>query len=252
MKLIDLIPIEITSRISIVGAGAKTSVLYALAKGYRKPIILSTSTRVSLDEAELADEHIRITKPVDFLQVAGGLSKNLTFFSNQNKEHQVIGLSEEDMINLEKLATIHNYPIIIEADGAKDLWLKAPAYYEPPIPEFTDHVIICMNSNIFGHKINDGNVHRPEILSLLLDIPLSSKVDERIVANLLIHPSGGMKNIPVNAKISIFINAVDSKEKEQYAQNLAILLKKNERIKNIIQGNISYYHGIEENIKNLI
>ena len=252
MKLIDLIPIQNTSRISIVGAGAKTSVLYALAKAYQQPIILTTSTRVSLEEASIADEHINISKPVDFLKVAGGLTNNLTFFSSQIKAHQVKGLSDQDLLNLEKLATIHNYPIIIEADGAKDLWLKAPAYYEPPIPEFTDHVIVCVNSNIFGHQLNDGNVHRPEIVSLLLNLSSSTIVDEKIVADLISHPSGGMKNIPQNAKITLFINGVDSVEKENQANRTKEFLQENTRITNCIQGNISYHQDKEENIKQLI
>lgn len=252
MKLIDLIPLTSNSRIAIVGAGAKTSVLYALAKGYNNPVILSTSTRVSLEEVELSDQHIRINKPVDFLQVASGLSENLTFFSSQSKEHQVIGLSEIDLINLNKLASIYNYPVIIEADGAKDLWLKAPAHYEPPIPPYTNHTIVCVNSNIFGEKINDGNVHRPEILSLLLNLPLTQIIDEEIVANLILNPSGGMKNIPENSKISVFINAVNSDKKEEYAKKLAVMLENNNRITNVIQGNISYYDNTENNIKLLL
>jgi len=50
-------------------------------------------------------------------------------------------------------------PLLIEADGSHGLPLKAPAEQEPPIPEFTDHVIVVAGVSAFGKPINDEHIY---------------------------------------------------------------------------------------------
>jgi hypothetical protein len=46
------------------------------------------------------------------------------------------------MEGLRELAGHHDLPLLIEADGARQKALKAPAAHEPAIPEFVDMVVV--------------------------------------------------------------------------------------------------------------
>ncbi len=54
--------------------------------------------------------------------------------------------------------------MIIEADGARKLPIKAPAEHEPVIPEFVNTVITVIGLSGLGKPLTEEWVHRPGIL----------------------------------------------------------------------------------------
>lgn len=249
MKLIDAIPINSSSRIAIVGAGGKTSLLFSLANAYQNQSILSTTTHISQVQADLADEHTFLTIPVELLPYVGGFENKTTIFTGKTDDGRLGGVEIPLINKLHELATLHQHPMLIEADGARNLWFKAPESHEPLIPTFINHVIICVNLKILGQSLNGSMVHRNEIISKILNIPDNSIIDEKIIANLITNPKGGLKNIPNSAKIIVFLNHDFSNEKNESVSLLVKLILKNEMIDEVIAGNISYREALEDNVE---
>ncbi len=88
---------------------------------------------------------------------------------------------------------------LIEADGARQRPLKAPADHEPVIP--------ASGLDALGQSVSAPAVHRPE---LLLAISKESTVGPGVVADVLASPEGGMKGIPKGARVRPLLNKARS------------------------------------------
>ena len=88
---------------------------------------------------------------------------------------------------------------IVEADGAKGRQLKVPAEHEPAIPAGADHVIIVAGLGALNRPLDESTVHRPELAARLLSLPVGTMITATMVARLIDHPSGGLKNVPPHA-----------------------------------------------------
>ena len=92
---------------------------------------------------------------------------------------------------------------LIEADGARQCPLKAPADHEPVVPACTTIVVPMAGLDALGQSISAPAVHRPE---LLLAISRESTVGPGVVADVLASPAGGMKGIPRGARLRPLLN----------------------------------------------
>jgi molybdenum cofactor cytidylyltransferase len=115
----------------------------------------------------------------------------------------------------------HQIPLLIEADGARGKPLKAPGGHEPPIPEFVDLVVQVAGLSGLGNPIDDQHIHRPATYSKLSELNPGDKVTIDAMAKVLLHPAGGMKNIPEVARRVVLLNQADTPELQAAAGNLA-------------------------------
>jgi len=53
-------------------------------------------------------------------------------------------------------------------------------------------------------------VHRPELVEKLAGAPPGAVITPAIVARVLAHREGGLKNVPQRARIAVLINKVDT------------------------------------------
>ena len=116
--------------------------------------------------------------------------------------------------------------VIVEADGSRMRSLKAPAEHEPVIPNCTTTVVPVVGADVFGQFLNDKNVHRSGLVADILDIDYDSRVTSEVVARLLLHQLGGMKNIPDDSRWVPFINKVASQAQTRFAADTAQILLK--------------------------
>jgi molybdenum cofactor cytidylyltransferase len=134
----------------------------------------------------------------------------LLFTGPPVETNRVSGLDPELLEKLLMLAESWKCPLIIEADGARKLPLKAPADHEPPIPDFVDTVITVIGLSGLGKALNEKCVHRPELFSRLVELPLGSKIKSQHLVKALTSDRGGLKNIPSRARKILLINQIDS------------------------------------------
>ncbi len=211
MDLINRFRLSGSSRIALVGSGGKTTLMFQLAKDYQTRVILTTSTHMAQNQLQGADHHIEVHDRGDIPDLSENLQGDVLLFTGPPVEtNRVGGLDPELLENLLKLADSWNCPLIIEADGARKLPLKAPADHEPPIPDFVDTVITVIGLSGLGKPLNEKWVHRPEYFSRLVDLPLESVINSHHLVHALISERGGLKNIPSRARKILLINQIDS------------------------------------------
>lgn len=84
--------------------------------------------------------------------------------------------------------------VLVEADGAKRLPLKAPAEYEPVIPSCTDAVAAVAGMDAVGQAVG-AVCHRPERVCALLGAGAEHVLTPADAALLLASPQGGRKGV---------------------------------------------------------
>jgi len=103
---------------------------------------------------------------------------------------------------------------IVEADGARQRPLKAPAGHEPVMPSGVSVVCPMAGLDALGGQIDEHTVHRAELLAALLPtLPgrggresTPRIVTPEVVAAALTSPDGGFKGIPDEASVCPILN----------------------------------------------
>ena len=137
------------SIVSFVGGGGKTSALFSLARRQRRPVLLTTTTKVGFNQIQAAD---RILTPRDFStepEIVG--AERVIWVSELHGNGgtgKISGISDADFAELARRAAKFGYSILIEADGAHRRSIKAPEKHEPVIPPETTIVAACIGLSV--------------------------------------------------------------------------------------------------------
>jgi probable selenium-dependent hydroxylase accessory protein YqeC len=133
--------------------------------------------------------------------------------------------------------------VLVEADGAARLPLKAPDENEPVIPSKTSLVVVVVGIDSLGVELSADHVFRPHIVSELTGLPLGGTVTVEVIAELIVHPRGMAKGAPPHSTIIPFLNKVDTPDGLKKGKVLArrILEKEHPQINRVVLG-----HAIHE------
>jgi molybdenum cofactor cytidylyltransferase len=196
--------------VSFVGAGGKTTTLFQLAHeiGNRTSVIVTSSTHLGIWQIPLADHHIITHHPGDIQIPTDGV----TLVTGEIENDRTKPVNETVLNWLHEYISSRNIPLLIEADGSRQKPLKAPAAHEPPIPEFTDTVVLVAGLSALGKPLTDEHVHRAELFSQLSGLQLNQVITPDAITRILTHPQGGLKNIPSHARRVVLLNQADTPE----------------------------------------
>ena len=138
---------------ALIGGGGKTTLMYTLAEELRLrgSVIVTTST------------HIRRPPQYPLLLTAEPAAVSAAL-----AEHGVVCVAAEGpegkltapALSFDALGALADF-VLVEADGAKRLPLKAHAPHEPVIPAESGRVILVVGASGFGRPIREA-AHRPE------------------------------------------------------------------------------------------
>ncbi len=209
-------------RSAVVGSGGKTSLLFRLARACIPPVVVSNSAHLAVEQGRYADQVITVNGMVD-LQAAGddAFSGVSLFTGPADARGRSLGLSAELLASLAGMAASRQAPLLIEADGSRGLPLKAPAEWEPPLPGFVDSVIVAAGMSGVGKPLSSEWVYRPEDYSRLAGLALGAEITAEAVAGELLHPGGGLKNIPPAARRMVLLNQADTAIEREAAERIA-------------------------------
>lgn len=222
-----------TPIISVVGAGGKTSVICELAKEYQmagKSVVVMTTTHMRRpwrNECFLeADKKNATTNSIlKFkMEIQDALETGGIIWVGSLAEDDKIGSIEEVFF---QVILEQNIPVLIEADGAKELPLKAPESFEPVILPQTTCVINVYGMDAIGQKLA-ACAHRPQRVSQILQKNLEQEIREEDIVKLALSNEGGRKNVNLNMDYHIILNKADTEERKASAETIKKDLSQNE------------------------
>lgn len=161
---------------AIIGSGGKTTLIAVLAEELRNrgSVILCTSTKIfpSSIYPTLIDENSEaIARALGEYGVVCIGSPAMAGKLMQPKQ------------SFRELSSLADF-VLVEADGANHLPLKAHAPHEPVIPAESNQVVCVLGADGFGKPIAQV-CHRPELYSTLCGAPETTPVTPELAARVL-------------------------------------------------------------------
>lgn len=142
---------------SVIGSGGKTSLLAALARELSGTVVLTTTTHILPFEGV----PLLVSPTADNVRAALAESRVICAGSRDEKNGKLVTPS----LGIDALATLADY-VLVEADGARRLPLKAHATWEPVIPACSNRTIVVFGASGLDHPVSE-KVHRPELFCQL-------------------------------------------------------------------------------------
>ncbi|TZE82302.1 selenium cofactor biosynthesis protein YqeC [Calorimonas adulescens] len=194
----DIIGISKGDIISFIGGGGKTTIIkdltYEMIPFYT--VAITTTT------------HIYPYHGVKTVFLREDLpDENPLFFArDMDSNGKLVGLLPGD------IKSIKRDVILVEADGSKGRSLKAPAEWEPVVPDCTTITCIVIGLDVIGKPLDGEYVYRAERVCRLTGYRLGMTVDAELILRLL-NPDGLLKG--AKGKIFIILNKADIVGKEE-------------------------------------
>ncbi len=228
--------------ISLVGAGGKTSLMFAMARELAtlgNHVVTSTTTKIFKPSRHETHFLLLREEAGDILKVIPDLINtygHLTLAESRLPGKKLRGVSPELIDGLSAQEGIDH--VLVEADGAARLPLKAPDENEPVIPSRTSLVVVVVGIDSLGVELSADHVFRPHIVSELTGLPLGWMVTAETIAELIVHPRGMAKGAPPHSTIIPFLNKVDTPNGLKKGRGLArrIVEKGHPRISRVVLG----------------
>jgi molybdenum cofactor cytidylyltransferase len=243
MRLSDSLRIKGGEVVAFVGAGGKSTAIRRLVKELRShiPVIVTTTTKIALDQRDLAKEHLVLDSMEDFQSVVESLqSFESVLLTGQKDEAEPKWLGIEPDLIEKLIHTVQErgWVLLVEADGARRKSLKVPAHYEPVLPSRCDLVVPVVGLDVIGEGCSSPNIHRPEILMKLLSLDDHDRIDAHHVVEILTSSQGGLKNIPPSSSVRVLLNKADSDRDLDHGYEIARGLIKNKRIQSVLLASV--------------
>ena len=196
--------------VSLVGAGGKTTVLYALAADLRKrglSVVMTSTTHMQMPVTAttmpplvvVSDEENWLTTVKARLARYG----SVTVIHKRRRDDKLEGVEPVMVDELRNLADC----VVIEADGARNRSLKAPAPHEPVIPDETTLSIILVGLDVLDQRLDEDQVHRLEVVTSLSGRAPGMEVTESVIAAAVI--KGYLPKLPKGSRHAVFLNKVN-------------------------------------------
>jgi len=208
MTLIKALGLADARLIALIGAGGKTSLMFALAKEFADTgdtVLLTTTTRLAADEAAGPWPEIIATDPAEIVAAAPPTAGAVLVHAGIDAvSDKVIDLDAEtvDRVTASKVFD----RILIEVDGAARRPLKVPAAHEPVIPRAADTVIAVAGLSGVGRPLSGETVFRTEAWSGLTGLAAGDAVTATSVTDAATHAQGFAKGAPATAVRTLFLN----------------------------------------------
>jgi probable selenium-dependent hydroxylase accessory protein YqeC len=219
--------------IALVGAGGKTTTMYTLARELierEKRVVTTTTTQIYLPQP---GETERLLVEAEMSRLLKNLQRGWRDCRHITVASAVIGSGKLKGLSAEQPAQLFQHGgadvVIVEADGARHLKIKAPADYEPVMPTQVSLVLLLLSAEALNQPLSGEIVHRPEVLARLTAIKAGDPLTPAVVARLLLHKQGGLKQVPDGAGVYVLITHATQERRESIA-HLAELVREEPRV----------------------
>lgn len=197
--------------VALVGAGGKTSLLYALAREIvrsGRTVVTTTTTKILTPRFDQSPKLLLVQDDPELRTLPDRLHEHrqVTVAASLTAETgKLQGLDDRLITQLSHLADC----VLIEADGAAGRPIKAPAQWEPVIPPFASLVIPIVGLDSVGKPATEAWAFRLRELCAVTGLIPGEAITPQAVARLLCHSHGGLKNVPSQIPVIPLLNKED-------------------------------------------
>lgn len=220
LSLAEALRAQSSQFIALIGAGGKTTTMFQLARQLPQPVILTATSHLGVWQLAQADHHIIATSSAVRTELARH-TQGVILVTGEVDGDRTKPIAPHILDELKQYCETHSFPLLIEADGARQKPLKAWAEHEPPIPPFVDLVIHVVGLRGLGKPLDGQTVHRPEVFAQLGQIEMGQIISPSALTRVLMHPQGAVRNIPTEARRLLLFNQADTPELQSMARSMA-------------------------------
>jgi len=221
-RLTTLLALHTRAVIALVGAGGKTTTMYTLARELSEQgrrVVTTTTTQIYTPRPEESE----------LLLVDSSLPRLLTHLQEGWQHYRQISVAQAILPHNKLKGLLPEQPflllqqggadmVIVEADGARHRQIKAPAAYEPVLPAQVRVVLLLLSAEVLNQPLGGNIAHRPEIIASLTGLASGDLLTPAAVARLLLHPQGGLKQVPEDATVSLLLTHATAERQPDIAQ----------------------------------
>ena len=206
MKLREAFNIVPGDVVSFVGAGGKTSTLVALGHelaevGWR--VLATATTPIPAEQLDLFPDKCAVRDGAAVISAALEASR-FAFIYDRIRGGVVHSLSARAIGWL--LDAVDADALLIEADNARGLPLKAPYDGEPAIPRETTLAIPMASLAALGKPLNNEHVYNASAMIERYGFYEDSPIKSPWVAQVLRDEELGLRGVPDKARVMVWLN----------------------------------------------
>jgi probable selenium-dependent hydroxylase accessory protein YqeC len=229
---------------AFVGAGGKTSALFALAEAARRGgagrVAIATTTKMRDPRFEegrrfdrlFVDPRLGEEPEGRDAEDLGAMRELWRGPSGETVAMAARAFAEGDARKIGGLHPCLASPIamdfdlvLVEADGARGRSIKAAGEGEPVVPACADAVLGLVGLDCIGEKLGDGIAHRPERLGALVACAPGERILPRHVAALAASPQGLFKGCPPGAARIALLNKAELADRASLLELVGLIGK---------------------------
>ncbi len=213
--LLDALEIRDHRYVFIVGAGGKTSLMFALANALARAgrgVLTSTSTRIF---PPTPDQSPCLVVEPDGDRLIATLSATAlpaTAVASRRPDGKLQGLSLPVLDRLRDAPFLDH--LLVEADGSRGLPLKAHGPDEPVVSAAADLVVAVVGADAVGRLPTDEHVHRAQLLRARLGVDAHTPLSPEDVAAAVLHPDGFLRAVGPATEVCVLITRADAASSE--------------------------------------
>lgn len=211
MSLAELFaPLIASPCTAFVGAGGKTTAMFACARASKHGAWLTTSTKLGLEQQCLAEETVFVGEK-DFDALAFNSRTRLFVRRSDLQKGRLLGLYEGQIVSLQNQAFAQGLPLLIEADGSACKPLKAPGADEPVIATCVSRVVLLLGLRALDKPLDEERVFRAKVFSSLSGLSLGAPITMEAICRFLVHHEGGHKGVLPGVALEAWFNQADER-----------------------------------------
>ncbi len=241
MRLRETLRVQRGDVVAFIGAGGKTSALFRLAEELRDDdwrVLATTTTALNVHEIQRAPFAVKLLRRTKPTEIRAWLDQHGFVFLHAGEDwtrQHIIGFHPDVITEL--VDTVNSDVLLIEADGAGRLPLKAPYDHEPVIPADTSLVVPMAGMDALGQPLDDDHVYNAGRIQERYGFPEGGEVIPPWMALTIRDAELGMRGVPEKTRVVALLNKVvaEGYERER-ARRVAQMVLRSARIEAVALG----------------
>lgn len=195
--------------IAITGGGGKTSLMFAIVRALaeRGRAVAATTTKIAVPGEDEGGELFVGSRGEAAAKIAAMPRHGALTIAGERHGAKLHGFTPDELCGI--LNGGYADWIAVEADGSRNLPLKAYEQWEPPVPELSSLQFVVVGAEAFTEPFGGEIVFRPELLERRFQLKRGEIIGIRQMARILSDRDGYLKNSPPQARRVLLINKAD-------------------------------------------